>query len=948
MQNGPFKSWQFHRLIFCGVALFSLAAFSLPHLPAQEPKPPATASAAQASASGFKLRSQSNVVVVRVVVRDSKGRAVGGLRKEDFRIRDNGQPQVISGFSVEHPASAPAAELQTASSPAAPSGFLAFYFDDLYSSMDSILRARQAAEKFIAGLPPGERVAIFTSSGEQTLDFTDDRQKLKEVLLKLRANARVNPRTRCPEISDYIARQIVDYSDNGAYAVVLDDAVNNCHWSPGMAGNKELLREQAQEAYDAYRYQALAVLKNLEAVIDRMAVLPGERRVMLVSDGFINLGRDNLVESLVDRALRARVTVSALDGKGLALNMVDVSAKRSYAPSPALSVLVESYNASREVDDRGTLAEIATGTGGQFFYGDNDLLGGMRRILLPPEVSYVLTFSPSALKTDGAFHALKVNLAHGRGLAVQARKGYFAPKGQQSPEELARNEMREAMDSPYPIQGLPLAVQTEARKAGAQNEEIAVQAQLGIGTLPFQKQGDRSVDNLEFAVGLFDHDGKYVTGRQFTYALALKDDTLAEMEKSGLSLKTNVSAKAGAYTLRVVVRDSQGGQLAALSKAVEVPSETAASATKQPGAPEQTVASGAQPGATAVPNIAAAVASPVYPPMVKLDIAPGQVASGAQAGGLAALNRPASIPVGTYLSTATLTPPGEKAFFEDYKRAEPITQWPLKKVLHHIPELKGLKPATDQRQLPEVLRGVSANLQKFVVNFVDTSAVENIDEAETPPYGTGPARYAMPFTRHLRQEYSYLILRRQEEGGAFNLVEYRTGLGRQNERRQKLSRDFIKTAGFAAMPLFFGPLQQPWSRFRYLGRQKVDGADTEVVAFAERVESKAVMGHFLLSGKSVPLLVQGVAWIRPGDDQILQMRTDLLAAIPPLTKMTAVIHLAETRFADNPTALWLPKEVEVKVDYGGYEFANRHTYSGYRMFRANSVIKAGGPGSPQH
>ncbi len=108
MQNGPFKSWQFHRLIFCCVALFSLAAFSLPHLPAQEPKPPATAAAAQASASGFKLRSQSNVVVVRVVVRDSKGRAVGGLRKEDFRIRDNGQPQVISGFSVEHPAAASA------------------------------------------------------------------------------------------------------------------------------------------------------------------------------------------------------------------------------------------------------------------------------------------------------------------------------------------------------------------------------------------------------------------------------------------------------------------------------------------------------------------------------------------------------------------------------------------------------------------------------------------------------------------------------------------------------------------------------------------------------------------------------------------------------------------------------------------------------------------------
>ena len=960
MQNGPFESRCFHLLILSAAAFLSLATFAAPPLPAQEPKPPATAPAAQTSAPGFKLRTQSNVVVVRVVVRDKQGRAVSGLRKEDFRIRDNDQPQAISGFSVETSeaaglpaqpsAAAPAAKAgrEAVASPEAPTGYLAFYFDDLYSATGSIIRSREAAEKFTAGLPPGERVAIFTSSGAQTLDFTDDRQKIHEALVKLRVNTHVNPGRRCPEISDYLARQIVDYGDSEALAVVTDEAVNVCHWSQRMANNREILREQAQEAYDAYRNQSLAVLRNLEGVIARMAALPGERQVMLVSDGFINLGRDNLVESLVDRALRAHVTVSALDGKGLALNMVDVDANRSYAPAPGLSVQVDRYNSSREVGATGTLAEIAHGTGGQFFHGDNNLLGGMRKILLPPQVSYVLTFSPSELKPDGAFHALKVTLARGHGFAVQARKGYFAPKGQESPEELARNDMREAMSSPYPIQGLPLTVQTEASKAGAQNEEIAVQAQLGIGTLPFQKQDDRYVDSVEFAVGLFDHDGKYVTGRQFTYALALKDDTLAEMEKSGLSLKTNVSAKTGAYTLRVVVRESQGGQIAALSKKVEVPSEAAAAAPKQVGPPEQTVAGAAQAGLPAAASTAPAVASPANAPTVKLEATPGQEAGGAPAGWLAALNRPASIPVETYLPTATLTPPGEKAFFQDYKRAEPITQWSLKKLQHHIPELKGIEPADDQSPLAEILQGVSANLQKFVVNFVDTSAVEHIDEAETPPYWGEFAPYSSrPTTNRMSQKFDYLILRRQE-GGAFNLIEYRTGLGKQSKRRQELSGDFIKTAGFAAMPLFFGPLQQAWSEFRYLGRQKIGGADTEVVAFAEHVEPAAVMGHFLLSGKSVPLLVQGVAWIRPGDYQILQMRTDLLSAIPPLTRMTAVIHLAKTRFADSPTVLWLPKEVEVKVDYGGFEFANRHTYSDYRMFRAKSVIKAGGPETQPH
>jgi len=38
--------------------------------------------------SPFTVRVQRNTVLVRVVVRDSKGRVVGGLRKEDFRISE--------------------------------------------------------------------------------------------------------------------------------------------------------------------------------------------------------------------------------------------------------------------------------------------------------------------------------------------------------------------------------------------------------------------------------------------------------------------------------------------------------------------------------------------------------------------------------------------------------------------------------------------------------------------------------------------------------------------------------------------------------------------------------------------------------------------------------------------------------------------------------------------
>src|SRR5690242_11471542 len=57
--------------------------------------------------------SRVNLVSVPVVVRDSKGRAVGDLKVEDFRLFDKGRQQVIVKFSIQRngvaPGEAPAA-----------------------------------------------------------------------------------------------------------------------------------------------------------------------------------------------------------------------------------------------------------------------------------------------------------------------------------------------------------------------------------------------------------------------------------------------------------------------------------------------------------------------------------------------------------------------------------------------------------------------------------------------------------------------------------------------------------------------------------------------------------------------------------------------------------------------------------------------------------------------
>ena len=46
----------------------------------------------------FKVRV--NQVLLRVVVRDKQGKAVGNLARESFQVLDNGKPQLITSFSL--------------------------------------------------------------------------------------------------------------------------------------------------------------------------------------------------------------------------------------------------------------------------------------------------------------------------------------------------------------------------------------------------------------------------------------------------------------------------------------------------------------------------------------------------------------------------------------------------------------------------------------------------------------------------------------------------------------------------------------------------------------------------------------------------------------------------------------------------------------------------------
>lgn len=561
---------------------------------------PATAQEAQSaelttreSAATFKVQVERSVVLVRAVVRDSKGQTVGNLKKEDFRVTDNGKPQIINHFAVEVSAAKvrglrtpageelePEALPETVLAPSTPERYAALFFDDIHMQFEDIARTREAAERHLAtALQPGDRVGIFTSSGRQAIDFTDDRGKLHETLLQLFPSPIATRReSSCPEISGYQAYLIVHGRDPVALEIAAEEAYH-CMYeglpeTQARTLAQQLAERQAMASLTAFETETEMCLRSLTQLVRRMAAAPGQRSVVLISPGLITLTAEQEMDAIVDRALRANVVINTLDSRGLYVPVPfdDVSKQHPIvAGRPDLTgkKLQLTNQESRQVAN--VLFTLAHDTGGVFFENSNDLDEGFHKVGSLPEVYYVLGFSPQNLKLDGRLHSLKVTLNIRAPYTIQARSAYYAPRKPVDPADQAREEIEQAVFSRDELNELPIEVHTQFFKLNDVEARLSVVTRLDVRFVHFRKESGRNLNNLILVTALFDRDGKFMTGKQKSFEFRLLDGSLERLTRSGITAKTSFDVKAGTYLIRQVVRDAEGAQLSALNRTVEIP-----------------------------------------------------------------------------------------------------------------------------------------------------------------------------------------------------------------------------------------------------------------------------------------------------------------------------------------------------------------------------------------
>lgn len=207
--------------------------------------------------------------------------------------------------------------------------------------------------------------------------------------------------------------------------------------------------------------------------------------------------------------------------------------------------------------DAGALFYMANETGGELFENDNDIGRAAARVQGRTALTYLITFRPRELASDGRYHRVKVKLREAAfGTRLLYRAGYYAPK------PLRRRSGLEAqLDTVNLLLGseerrqLQAAVLAMPLADGAGGRLPVVVEVAGAGLPPTEEE---QALTLEVRVCALDAQGGVHDIVQQRLELAARW-LAAHRTAGGLRLMLPLNLAPGTYRLRTLVREPRSG-----------------------------------------------------------------------------------------------------------------------------------------------------------------------------------------------------------------------------------------------------------------------------------------------------------------------------------------------------------------------------------------------------
>ena len=341
---------------------------------------------------GDVIKTDTQLVSVPAVVTDSSGRPLSGLKPENFRLIEDGEPQTIANFgTTETPFE------------------IALLLDTSGSTRDDVALIRSAANSFIEALRPGDRVGIVAFNQARTVaepiatvellsPLTSDREALRTAIDNLGASQGTPYYDGLERVADGIFREPAKDDVRGRRAVVaLTDGVDSSSNSDFGTAKMKL----ARAGIACYFIQV-----NTEDFVEDRLIKDCQ------DDGQLSLSKRQ-----IERYRQLFFPKAKAENFNSFCQM---------GPFERMSISRDLYNlARREMND---LAHVS---GGRSFQAETlaDARTAFARVAADIGTQYSLGYYPTNKARDGKFRSIKLEV---RGLKekaqIRARDGYYAPK----------------------------------------------------------------------------------------------------------------------------------------------------------------------------------------------------------------------------------------------------------------------------------------------------------------------------------------------------------------------------------------------------------------------------------------------------------------------------------------------------------------------------------------
>ncbi|HEY6243585.1 MAG TPA: VWA domain-containing protein [Pyrinomonadaceae bacterium] len=522
------------------------------------------------------VKITTNLVQIDAVVTDKKGQRITDLRPDEIEMLEDGKSQKVTNFSyitLDPRRSEVTPQAIDKNAPPPPPVKLrpeqvrrtiALVVDDLGLSFESAYYVRSSLKKFVdQQVQPGDLVAIIrTAGGVGALQqFTSDKRQLYAAVEKVKWNP-------------------LGRGGIGAFAPLGSEPTRS---NDDNDQNSEAdLNEFREDVF------ATGTLGALSYVVRGLRDLPGRKSIVLFSEGFRIFNRNDplantrilyALRNLTDLANRAAVVIYAIDPRGL--QTLGLTAADSTANLTAQQVEQQlSDRRASFMDSQDGLSYLSDRTGGLTFKNNNDIFGGLKKVIEDQEGYYLIGYRPDDSTFDrvngrARFHHISLKVKRAGKYNVRMRTGFYGVSDESRTVAAAQTPQQQivgALLSPFTSSGVHLRL-TSLFVNDVQGSTMRSLLHIDARDLEFTKEPDGVHKTVfDFIAIAFGDNGQVIEQFGYTQTVKIKDESFARALNNGFTYSLSIPIKkAGAYQLRTALRDQSSSRVGSATQFIQVP-----------------------------------------------------------------------------------------------------------------------------------------------------------------------------------------------------------------------------------------------------------------------------------------------------------------------------------------------------------------------------------------